>query len=200
MFLKYPCTHFPTITPDNRQHTLISCMLKSYVDNFLFHHLLVIKCIIYLDIFAPIASSDKDVIYKSTNKYPEWYWNRLLHHVNISCSAVNIEFTAITARPISCLCRPVVWSEIRHTLKSELFLLQSNNVTYTLGQCFPNFFLADPFCLRKITTDPHILAHVNMKYPDDRYPKLKIFISEVILDSYEYIPAAYVTVHCMIWP
>jgi hypothetical protein len=58
--------------------------------------------------------------------------------------------------------------------------------------------LADPFWLRKITTDPHILAHVNAECPDDKYPKLIIYISEMILDSYEYIPAAYVTMHSMI--
>jgi hypothetical protein len=28
---------------------------------------------------------------------------------------------------------------------------------------------------------------------DDRYPKLKIYISELILDSYKYMPVAYVT-------
>jgi hypothetical protein len=39
--------------------------------------------------------------------------------------------------------------------------------------CFPNVFLADPFCFRKITTYPQIHANVNIKCPDDRYPKLK---------------------------
>jgi hypothetical protein len=33
---------------------------------------------------------------------------------------------------------------------------------------FLNFFLTKPFWLRKITTDPHTLAHVNMECPDDR--------------------------------
>jgi hypothetical protein len=50
----------------------------------------------------------------------------------------------------------------------------------------------DPFWLLKITTDLHILAHIKMEFLDDRYPKLKICISEIILDSYEHIPAAYV--------
>ena len=64
---------------------------------------------------------------------------------------------------------------------------------------FPKLFLlADLLWLRKIITDPHILAHVNMECPDDSYPKLDIYISELILDSYEYIPVVYVTVHCMI--
>lgn len=35
--------------------------------------------------------------------------------------------------------------------------------------------------------------------PDDRYPILDIYISELILDRYEYIPAEYVIMHCMIW-
>ena len=37
-----------------------------------------------------------------------------------------------------------------------------------------------PFWLRKITTDPHILADAHTECPDDRYPKLKIYISELI--------------------
>jgi hypothetical protein len=36
--------------------------------------------------------------------------------------------------------------------------------------------------------DPYILAHANTGCPDDRYPKLKIYISDLISDSYQYIP------------
>jgi hypothetical protein len=57
----------------------------------------------------------------------------------------------------------------------------------SLKPLFPKMFCADPFSLRKITTDPHILAQVNVKCPDERYPKLDIFIAELILGSYEYI-------------
>jgi hypothetical protein len=38
------------------------------------------------------------------------------------------------------------------------------------------FLFADPFWLRKITTDPHILSYLNIVCPDDRYPKLKIYL------------------------
>jgi len=34
---------------------------------------------------------------------------------------------------------------------------------------------------------PYILPHVSILFPDGLYPKLKIFISELILDKYEYI-------------
>jgi hypothetical protein len=44
-----------------------------------------------------------------------------------------------------------------------------------------------PFGFKKITTDPHILADVNVQCPEGRYPKLKMRISELILDCYEYI-------------
>jgi hypothetical protein len=46
--------------------------------------------------------------------------------------------------------------------------------------------------------DLRILALINIERPDGRYPKLKIYISELILDSYKYIPVAYVRMHCMI--
>jgi hypothetical protein len=57
-----------------------------------------------------------------------------------------------------------------------------------LIQCFTNFvLLVGPLWPRKITTDPHILAHVNMECPGDGYPKV-----ELIIGSYEYtyIPVA----------
>ena len=36
------------------------------------------------------------------------------------------------------------------------------------------FLLAEPFGLRKITTDPHILAHVNTECSDVKYSILTI--------------------------
>jgi hypothetical protein len=42
----------------------------------------------------------------------------------------------------------------------------------------------DPFWLQKITTHPDILAHADLNYLDDRYPKFKICISKLILDRY----------------
>ena len=46
-------------------------------------------------------------------------------------------------------------------------------------------FFAEPFWLRKIIRDHHILAHVNTECPDDRYPNLKIYIQEPILERYQ---------------
>jgi len=43
--------------------------------------------------------------------------------------------------------------------------------------------------------NPYILAEVNMECPDERYTQLKIYISELSLDSYQYIPVAYITMH-----
>jgi len=50
--------------------------------------------------------------------------------------------------------------------------------------------LADPWWLGKINTYPNIFPRVNITYPDVRYTKLKIYISDLILSSYEYITAA----------
>jgi hypothetical protein len=67
--------------------------------------------------------------------------------------------------------------------------------THTTNMSFSNFLLADTFWFRKITTDPHILTHIN---EDKMHQEVKIYISEFISDSYEHIPVAYVTMHCMI--
>jgi hypothetical protein len=48
----------------------------------------------------------------------------------------------------------------------------------------------DRFWLRKVTTDPYIVSHVNVGCKNDRYPDFKICISEVISDSYGYIPCS----------
>jgi hypothetical protein len=61
-----------------------------------------------------------------------------------------------------------------------------------------NFSFADPFWLRHLTTGHHIPAHVTEQRPDKWYPKLKIYISELILDSKKDITAAYVTTRRMI--
>jgi hypothetical protein len=47
---------------------------------------------------------------------------------------------------------------------------------------------------------PYILPHGSIVFPDGLYAKLKMFISELILDKYECIPVAYITMHCMIRP
>jgi len=52
------------------------------------------------------------------------------------------------------------------------------------------FLLADPLWLRKTTTDSHILVHVNLECPDARYTESKVYISELIIDSCKYTPAA----------
>jgi hypothetical protein len=73
----------------------------------------------------------------------------------------------------------------------------------SVSQCF---LLTGPFRLRTITTDPHILRHKNIVCPDDRYPKFKIHIPELIFRELrtvpaaveKYIPAAYVTMHYII--
>jgi len=60
------------------------------------------------------------------------------------------------------------------------------------------FLLAGTFWLRNLTTDPRILPDVHTVCSDDRYLKLKIYVSKLILDSYESVPAKYVTLCCMI--
>jgi len=69
-------------------------------------------------------------------------------------------------------------------------------ITYT--DVSQTFFLEDPFWLRKITTDLHILAHADTEFSDDRIAKLKMCISELILDRSEYITIVCIARHCMV--
>jgi hypothetical protein len=55
-------------------------------------------------------------------------------------------------------------------------------------------------CGPLLVSDSHIPAHVNTECLDDRYPKLKIYVSELVLDSYEYMPSTKVTINYTIWP
>jgi hypothetical protein len=68
----------------------------------------------------------------------------------------------------------------------------------TASQLF--FFSRELLLTSNITTDPHILANVNVVCSNYRYTKLKIYMSQLSFDSYEYIPVPYVRVHCMICP
>jgi hypothetical protein len=49
------------------------------------------------------------------------------------------------------------------------------------------FMTADPSWVKKITTDPHILIHIDMQCADDKYAKLKIYISDLVSYSYKYV-------------
>jgi len=53
----------------------------------------------------------------------------------------------------------------------------------TVRAVFPSFLFArGPLLASKITMDSHILAHVKIQYPDDSHSKLKLYISELIID------------------
>jgi len=79
--------------------------------------------------------------------------------------------------------------------KYEAFIYSDLSVYCSVSQMF---LLADAFCLRKITTNSHILAHVHVVWADDRFPKLKIAISEQILNRHLYVSVTYLTLHRMI--
>jgi len=56
-------------------------------------------------------------------------------------------------------------------------------------------FIVDPFWLREITADTHILANINIESPDDRCTKLIVCVSEQILHA----AVEHVMVHYSIW-
>ena len=73
----------------------------------------------------------------------------------------------------------VVFKEVQIFSFLHTHLAQIHRVIWCI--VYQTFLLTDPFWLWKITTYPHILADVS-----DKYPKLKICISELILDIYKY--------------
>jgi len=64
-------------------------------------------------------------------------------------------------------------------------------------QCLPNLFTRGPPFGNPGSCHP---GSRTCRCSDDRYPELNIWISELILDSCEYIPVSYVTKYCMIGP
>jgi len=46
--------------------------------------------------------------------------------------------------------------------------------------------------------NPHNHVYVKIKFLNEKYPKLKIYILELTLNSYGYKPAVHIIMHCMI--
>ena len=61
----------------------------------------------------------------------------------------------------------------------SVLCIERSNVT-VCDSVSRSFLAAYPFRFRKITTDPHVLADVNIECLDERCPKLKIYFSELI--------------------
>jgi hypothetical protein len=60
-----------------------------------------------------------------------------------------------------------------------------------LASVFQTFLSVLSLCLRKIITNPHIFPQVHEERSDKKNSKLNIYVSELILGSYEYTTEAY---------
>jgi hypothetical protein len=86
-------------------------------------------------------------------------------------------------------------TKFAHRQNESDALIETNTVlgaVLSLGQAatksravFHRFFVCESLLTSKITTYPDILPHVNMECPDGSNTNLKLYISELILDSYE---------------
>ena len=90
----------------------------------------------------------------------------------------------------------LVYESASWSRNSPTFMLPEE----ALLQCFQIFFSRGPILASKHNHGTSHPCHVNVVCADDKYPKLKMYISSLTLDSYEYIAVAYVTTHCMISP
>ena len=108
------------------------------------------------------------------------------------------------AKHSACLVQMVKKVELHHRCSVRHYWLSPWSVTHRIPLHSPHKFytsvfktclLTDPSWLRKISTDPHILAHGWWVY------KLKKkSTSGRILDNHKYKTAAYITIHFLIWP
>jgi len=70
-------------------------------------------------------------------------------------------------------------------------------INYHSIPVFPNFFARGPLLASKNNPGSSDSFRANTEYSDHKYPKLKICISELILDSIAYVPVSYVLLHYM---
>jgi len=78
-------------------------------------------------------------------------------------------------------CTNPVTAIISNSIYAIWCIISLNNGPYS--NVSQTVLLAYPTWLRKITTDPHSLAHVNTKCSDEMYAKLKTHILELISES-----------------
>jgi len=71
-----------------------------------------------------------------------------------------------------------------YILKFSVKDQNENRTSYTI--IFWTCLLADPFWLQKINTGPHVLAYANTGCPENSYPKLIIYISELIMHTFRW--------------
>ena len=74
---------------------------------------------------------------------------------------------------------------LKENFWNELIVFSQEWLCVSVSQ---SFVLPDPIWLRKITTDPHILAYLNIECPDDRYSKLKFHVSgpiEIAMNTHQ---------------
>lgn len=96
--------------------------------------------------------------------------------------------------------RLVIEGSVRHTVLKGIYF--STLLPYVLSdlvavrysvslcdavmQCSPKCCACGPaLWLRKITTDPLILAHVTLEWPDDRSQKLRIYVSKLATNAHD---------------
>jgi len=99
-----------------------------------------------------------------------WYsaWNKRLislsnFHLHVRCLLLLLDFNVI---------------KFQYFEEFQRYAPHYDNLFRgSLAQCFPNILLADPFPFRKTVMYSHLLAHVNIKCPDDGQPKLRTYIS-----------------------
>ena len=77
--------------------------------------------------------------------------------------------------------RHVIYVPPDLTLRNVPLCIKTAFLYYLATSVVPKlFFSHEPSWLRKITIDPHTITHANKNYPYDGYPKLQMYISELI--------------------
>jgi hypothetical protein len=111
------------------------------------------------------------IIYIFSSKFIESVSSPLLYQWQIIISFARLRSVANKCSTNSV--RPfTLWDNVMLTCLSK------TNIALLKTSAFQTALFTDLLCPRKIATDPHNLVHVNIQCRHDRYPELKICISE----------------------
>jgi len=114
--------------------------------------------------------------------------------VEVACCNFMIICNAVT---LYCKSSNIMFQHVSQPCTAHTANAFTHCFSIHISQCFPNFFACGPPLASKNNHRSSFPCSHRYRASRCYVFKIKHCISELILDSYEYIPVAYVTMHCM---